>query len=99
MSQSTQILPLGYGSALTTAAANVVVPNPTRGALWLINPHATITVYVAPLGVITSPGGAGWVPILAGAMLQFQGPTRATCGWQAAMASTTGNVSVLEWPA
>lgn len=97
--QSTQILPLASGAALTNVASNIIVANPTRGALWLVNPNASITVYVAPLGITTSPGAAGWFPILAGGYLQFNDGTRATCGWQAAMASSTGNVSLLEWPA
>lgn len=97
--QSTQILPLGTGAALTVTASSVIGSNPTRRNLWFANPNASATVYVAPAGTTTSPGGAGWLPVLAGAFLQFNDPQRATCGWLAAMATGTGNISMLEWPA
>lgn len=97
--QSTQILPLATGASLTVTASNVIVANPTRAALWLHNPNASISVYVAPLGVTTTPGQGGWLTILSGAFLQFNKPQTASCGWQAAMASSTGFVTILEWPA
>lgn len=99
MGQSTQIQPLASGASLTIAATQAIGPNPSRSSLWLHNPNASLNVLVAPLGVTTSPGGAGWLIIFPGGFIQFNAKPRATCGWQAAMASSTGNITVLEWPA
>jgi|SRR5215472_529761 len=95
-SQSTQIQPLGSGVALTVASAQAIGPNPSRKGLWIHNPNPTINIFVAPSNIATSPGGAGWIILFPGAFLQFDG-LNATCAWNAAMASATGNVSILEW--
>ena len=93
---STMIQPIGSGVALTVASAKAIGENPSRQGLELHNPSASINVYVAPANVVTSPGGAGWFLIFPGASKIFDG-LRATCGWNAAMASSTGNISILEW--
>ncbi len=99
MSQSTQILPVGSGAALTVASAVAIGANPSRAALWLHNPNAAINIFVSPSNVVTAPGGAGWFLIFPGGYLMLAEGTRASCAWNAAMASSTGNISVLEWPA
>lgn len=93
---STQIQPVGSGVALTVASAVAIGPNPSRAGLLLHNPHASISMYVAPSNVVTSPGGAGWLLIFPGGDRLFDG-LAATCAWNAAMASSTGNISILEW--
>jgi|SRR5581483_54595 len=96
--RSTQIQPVGSGAALTTASSQAIGPNPSRRGLILHNPHATISIYVAPANVTTAPGGAGWLLIFPGGDRMFDG-LPATCAWNAAMASSTGNISTLEWVA
>jgi hypothetical protein len=100
--KSTLIQPLGSGVALTTASARAIGENISRTGLWIHNPNASINILVSPASVTTAPGGAtpgaGWLLIFPGAFLQFDG-LAAKCAWNAAMVSSTGVVSVLEWVA
>jgi hypothetical protein len=98
---TTAITPINTGTVINgTTATQIIPPNNTRGGLLIHNPHATITMWIAPLGTTPAPNGAGSYAIFAGADRLFINDTRATCGWSAILGTVgSGNASVLEFSA
>jgi len=93
----TNITPICFGIALTTASVVILQPNPTRGALMFHNRSQTLLLEVAAFPIAAgSPGSVlifpgGYSPV-------FSGPTRATCGWNGHMISGSGDITIFEWP-
>lgn len=80
---------------LTTAPVQVIGPNPERRRITFVNPHASITVYIAPTVVangdaLTPALGAlgGCFPVLPAGLLMIEGECQVP--WQAFSASGTG---------
>jgi hypothetical protein len=94
---ATFIQPIGAGVALTTASIQVIGQNPTRQALWFHNRGSVNNIEIAPAPIVA--GSAGSIVIMPGAMVQFNFPQAATCAWNAHMVASTGDLSILEWPA
>jgi len=94
---ATFIQPIGIGISLTTASIPVIGPNPTRQALWFHNRGSVNSIEIAPAPIVA--GNAGSILLLPGATIQFNFPQAATCGWNAHMVASTGDLSILEWPA
>ena len=94
---TTFIQPIGAGVALTTASIQVIGQNPTRQALWFHNRGTVNNIEVAPAPIVAGNAGS-WV-LFPGATLQFNNPQAASCAWNAHMVTSTGDVSILEWPA
>jgi hypothetical protein len=97
MTQTTNITPIGTGVALTTASIQIIGANITRNSLMFHNRSQTLYLYVAPAPIIA--GNAGSLLIVpAGYSPMFSDKTRATCAWNGAMVSSSGDVTILEWP-
>ena len=99
IADTTNIIPLNYGIALTQASVLALSANPTRGAVTFHNPNAGKNIWIAPLGTTATPNGAGCYQIFPGGDRVFMDKQRATCGWNACTdAAQTANLSILEWP-
>jgi hypothetical protein len=94
---TTNITPIGYGIALTTSSIQVIAANITRRGLMFHNRSQTLYLYVAPQPIVA--GAAGSLLIVpAGYSPLFSGGSLATCAWNGAMVTSTGDVTILEWP-
>jgi hypothetical protein len=93
---ATLITPLATGVALTTASIQIIGQNPTRKGLMFHNRSATANLYVAVQPLVA--GAAGSLLIFAGGYSPlFEGAMIATCAWNGAMVTGSGDVSILEW--
>lgn len=94
---STNITPLTYGVALTTASILIIGQNPTRSALMFHNRSQTLYLEVAVQPIVA--GAAGSMLILPGGFSPlFTGNMRATAAWNGHMVSGSGDVTIFEWP-
>jgi hypothetical protein len=82
------------------SSVNVAPPNPHRGGLYVFNPSATITLWVAPTGIAATVNGAGSIAVspLQGEMFGPPNMPAWTNGMNAAASSGDGNpISILEY--
>jgi hypothetical protein len=82
---------------VSSASVQVASVNNQRAGLYVFNPSATITLWVAPLGVSAAVNGAGSVAIQPLQGVMFGPPTTPTWtnGMNAVASSAGSNVIVL----
>jgi hypothetical protein len=82
---------------VSNASVGVATPNLQRAGLYVSNPSATITLWVAPTGTPAAVAGAGSVPIqpLQGVMFGPPNTPRWTNGMNAIASSAGSNVIVI----
>jgi len=96
VTQNTFITPIGSGVALTTVSIQIIGQNPTRRGLLFHNRSQTLSLYIAVSPI--AAGAAGSLLLFPGAYSPlFSEGMYATCAWNGAMVSSTGDVSILEW--
>lgn len=92
----TIITPIPYGISLTVSSVQIIGQNITRRALMFHNRSSSLQLYVAAFPI--SAGNAGSILIQPGGYSPiFEGNIRATCAWNGAMVSGSGDVTILEW--
>jgi hypothetical protein len=100
--QSTQIGPNATSVALSTTSAQILGQNPSRHALQICNPTAIVEfIAPAPIVPLTAGGvGIGLPAIASGVTSCFTAPLGVSIGsaWNAVSASSTPNITVLEYP-
>ncbi len=82
---------------VSNASVAVAAVNPQRSCLYVFNPSATITLWVAPTGTVAAVNGAGSVAIQPLQGVPFGAPTMPpwTNGMNAVASSAGSNVIVI----
>jgi hypothetical protein len=84
-------------STVSNSSVSVATFNGQRAGLYVFNPSATITLWVAPTGTVAAVNGAGSVAIqpLQGVMFGPPNTPRWTAGMNAVASSAGANVIVI----
>jgi hypothetical protein len=95
---TTQPSPLALVTpTVSSSSVSVATPNLQRAGLYVFNPSATITLWVAPTGTNAAANGAGSVAIqpLQGVMFGPPNTPRWTNGMNAIASSAGSNIVVI----
>ena len=84
-------------TTVSNASVTVAQPNPSRAGLFVFNPSATITLWVAPTGTAAAVNGAGSIAVqpLQGLMLGPPNMSAWNNGMNAVASSAGSNVIVI----